>query len=326
MTEPSNEFLLGIDGGGSKTVALLANADLHILGRGIAGPSNYQGIGADAACAALDAAIAAAFADAHLAPQPVVALCLGLAGMDRPEDRELFAGWAGRALPRARVTFVNDAELVLAAGTPAGWGVALICGTGSIAIGRDAAGRRVRAGGWGYLLGDEGSGYAIGLAALRAIMRAEDGRGPRTALTQAILAQWELPAPAALIPKVYREQLRPGEIATLAALVDAAAASGDEAAIEILSEAGLELALATGAVIRRLALPSPAPCALAGSVIVKGQIMCARFLGSAAALGLRLDPITPVTEPAQGALRLAAGLLRTNSHVGASLRQAQGRL
>ncbi|MCX6030677.1 MAG: N-acetylglucosamine kinase [Chloroflexi bacterium] len=311
MSSHETRLLIGIDGGGSKTVALLANADLHILGRGVAGPSNYQGIGADAAQAALGAAIAAAFTDAGLAPQPVAALCLGLAGMDRPADRDLFAGWAGRVLPDARATFVNDAELVLAAGTPGGWGVALICGTGSIAIGRDAAGRTARAGGWGYLLGDEGSGYAIGLAALRAVMCAYDGRGPRTVLTQAVLARWELAAPPALVPKVYQGRARPGDIAALATLVESAAAGGDETARRILNEAGLALALAVGAVVQELDLPRPTPCAQAGSVIVKGQVMAATFLDAARGLGLDLAPVTLVTEPAEGALRLARVLLKT---------------
>lgn len=304
-------LILGLDGGGSKTLALLADASGRVLGRGAAGSSNYQNIGAPAAWAALDAAIAAAFADAGLSPRPLDAVCLGLAGVDRPEDRTLFEGWAAERFGGAPAVIANDAEIVLAAGTPAGWGVALISGTGSIVFGRHPSGAMARAGGWGHILGDEGSGYAIGLAALRAVMAAFDGRGPTTALTDAVLAHWGLAAPPDLVGRVYREDVGATDIAGLARLVDAAAAAGDGVALEILRGAGHDLAITVEAVARRLDLPAPIPCALAGGVVVHGVQARAAFLAAAAARGLALAPITPVPEPAQGAVRLALALLRT---------------
>jgi len=308
-----SELLLGLDGGGSKTLALLADAAGRIIGRGSAGASNYQNIGATAAWAALDAAIAAAFAAAGLPPGNVAAVGLGLAGVDRPEDRALFEGWAAGRFGGAPVVIANDAELVLAAGTPDGWGIALISGTGSIVFGRSPRGEMARAGGWGHIMGDEGSGYAIGVEALRAVMRAYDGRGQATALTDAVLAHWSLETPTDLVGRVYRESDGTAEIATLSALVDAAAGGGDAVAAAILGAAGRELVLTVHAVVRRLALPMPAPCALAGGVIIKGQQVRAAFLAALEMFGLRLDPITPVTEPAQGAIRLAAGLLRASA-------------
>ncbi len=297
--------VLGIDGGGSKTLALVAAADGRVLGRGEAGPSNYQVIGLEAAQSALEAAVAAALADARCEPRDLVAACVGLAGVDRPADRERLAAWAAVHLPGVPVTVANDAELVLAAGTPEGWGVALICGTGSIAYGRRADGKMARSGGWGYLLGDEGSGYAIGLAALRAVMRAYDGRGPQTTLTGSVLAEYRLSAASALVARTYEHATAPAEIAALAALVDTAAAAGDQVACDILHDAGRELALAVYAVIRRLALTGAAPCALAGGVIVKGTALRAAFTEAVHDLGLELAPLTPVPEPAQGAVRLA---------------------
>jgi N-acetylmuramic acid 6-phosphate etherase len=303
------ELLLGLDGGGSKTLALLADAKGSVIGRGSAGASNYQNIGEMAAWAALDTAIAAAFADAGLEQSTVDAVGLGLAGVDRPEDRALFEGWAAGRFGGAPVVIANDAELVLAAGTPDDWGVALISGTGSIVFGRSPNGEMARAGGWGHIMSDEGSGYAIGVEALRAVMAAFDGRGPATSLTGAVLAHWSLKTPPDLVGRVYRESDGTADIATLAALVDAAAEDGDVVALHILRAAGRELAITVEAVVRRLALPMPAPCALAGGAIVKGQQMRAAFLAALEMFGLRLDPITPVTEPAQGAIRLAAGLL-----------------
>lgn len=302
-------LVLGLDGGGSKTLALLADAAGRVLGRGTAGSSNYQNVGAEAAWAALDRAITAAFADAGLPPAPPTAIGLGLAGVDRPEDRLLFEGWAAERFVGAPVIIANDAELVLAAGTPDDWGIALISGTGSIVFGRHPSGEMARAGGWGHILGDEGSGYAIGTAALRAVMCAFDGRGPDTALTASVLAHWSLAEPPDLVGRVYRADVDAADIAGLARLVDAAAGVGDAVALGILRDAGRDLAVTAQAVVRRLGLPQPTPCAIAGGVIVRGEQVRAAFLAAAAELGLRLDPITPVTEPARGALRLARALL-----------------
>ncbi|HET9221200.1 MAG TPA: BadF/BadG/BcrA/BcrD ATPase family protein, partial [Roseiflexaceae bacterium] len=154
------DLLLGVDGGGSGTRALLADRSGAILGAGAAGPSNHQAIGLEAAAQAIQSAIDMAFRDARVErSRPVAAICLGLAGAGRPEDRLRFEAWATRQNIARRCAVASDAELVLTAGTPDGWGVALICGTGSIAWGRAPDGRSARAGGWGYLLGDEGSGY-----------------------------------------------------------------------------------------------------------------------------------------------------------------------
>ncbi len=309
MTGHRPRFVLGLDGGGSKTLALVADTRQRELGRGTGGSANYQAVGADAALAALDEAIGAACAAAGLPSSALAAVCIGLAGVDRPEDRVWLLEWAGRRLPGVPLTIVNDAQLVLAAGTPDGWGAALICGTGSIVYGQDASGRRARAGGWGYVLGDEGSGYAIGREGLRAVLRAFDGRGPRTALTQVILAHWALSTPADLVRRVYSQGLPPADMAALAPLVEAVSAGGDEVAREILWEAGRELALALRVVVRALDLPQPVPCALAGSLIVRGEAVRTLFLRAAGAASLQLDPVTPVVEPALGALRLAGRLI-----------------
>jgi len=176
------EFLLGVDGGGSKAAALLADGQGRMVGRGLAGPSNYHGIGTAAASTALRAALSAALAQAEVELASVRALCLGLAGVARPADKVWLEAWLAERAPGIPAMIVNDTDLMLAGGTPDEWGVALICGTGSNVYGRDRQGRVARAGGWGYLLGDEGSGYAIGLAALQAILRAADGRAPQTQL------------------------------------------------------------------------------------------------------------------------------------------------
>ena len=129
---------------------------------------------------------------------------------------------------------IEDAALLLAAGTPDGWGVAVVAGTGSMAFARGADGRTARAGGWGPLLGDEGSGYAIALAGLRAAARAADGRAAATPLTDRLLAAFGLTRPEELIGVVYRGGDR-AALAALAPVVLEAADAGDAVAAEIAS-------------------------------------------------------------------------------------------
>lgn len=300
--------LLGIDSGGSKTLALVSDGAGNILGRGTAGPSNYHSVGVEAAYAALDAAILEAYRAAGVAPAPR-ALCLGLGGVDRPEDFAIIQGWAAARYAGVPLEIVNDARLVLAAGTPEGWGLAVISGTGSIVVGRHPRGQTARAGGWGYLFGDEGSGYALGVAALRAVACAVDGRAPQTSLTQGVLAFWGLEKPAELVRRVYGMAQPRAEIARLAEVVEAACAENDPAACAIVRQAGEELARAAQAVLAALNFEGNVPCALAGSLLLRGVHTAAAFRQALTALALPLDPLASVPEPALGAIRLAQKLI-----------------
>jgi len=159
LNRPS--LFAGVDGGGSKTLALIAAADGRVLGRGLACGSNYLSVGIESACAALDDALARALAQAGDEPAALRAICLGMAGADRPEARKIFGDWVEHKLPKAKYQLVTDAELVLAAGTPSGWGLALLSGTGSIAWARTPSGQSGRLGGWGPLLGDEAAAMPL---------------------------------------------------------------------------------------------------------------------------------------------------------------------
>ncbi len=303
----SVDLVLGIDGGGTSTVALLATrrADgWQVLGRGEAGPSNRQAVGTSAAFEALDEATYRAFSAAGKVRQPVSAACLGLAGAGRPGDQDVIRAWAMRAGLAETIDVIEDAALLLAAGAPEGWGVAVVAGTGSMAFARASDGRTARAGGWGYLLGDEGSGYAIALAGLRAAARAADGRAVATPLTDKFLAAFGLKQPEELIGVVYRGTDR-ATLAALAPLVLETAEAGDRVAADIVWEAASELASAAAAAARSLGLNAKFPVALAGGLLVSSPAYRLKFLTALASRGLIAEPVTLVTEPAEGAVRLA---------------------
>ena len=300
------KLYLGIDGGGSKTRALLAQVtagEVRVLGSGSAGSSNYRTVGLEAATSHLREAIAEACREAGYAERPEIAsACLGLAGVNRNKDKNIMSRWAAVEMIASRVTFVNDVELVLAAGCRDGWGVALIGGTGSIAFARAVDGRETRAGGWGYILGDEGSGYSIALSALRLATQTADGRAQAPALLQAVLDHWRLKNPGELLGPVYRPDITIAEIAGLATRIVELAEVGDSPARELLDLAAAALARLVDTVTRKLALIRP-PVALAGGVLRASPIFRS-LVGRH--IAVELGPSTLVADPAIGAVLLAS--------------------
>ena len=297
-------YILGVDGGGTKTLALLGDLNGNVLARGVSGPSNYNAVGFDAACLSLESAI-------HLAckeyPGEISALCLGLAGAGRKEDVQRFQDWATYTFPKTAVRVVSDAEILLMACAPSGPALALICGTGSIVYGRTVTGELIRAGGWGYLFGDEGSGYAIGSAALRAVMRVHDARGPETLLSKLILERYGLRTPPELVHKIYKADSPQLEIASLAVLVEQAAGQVDSVAIAILEESSRELAGTIAAVYFKLG-KSAVPLVITGGTILNGRNLKKAFNHACQVRRLAFKEIRYVAEPAEGALEIARQL------------------
>lgn len=306
----SDQLLLGVDGGGSKTVAWIAlsshDGQPRVVGRGLSAGSNPQAVGFAAALANLEEAIRLAREEAGQQERPFDVAVLALAGSDRPENRRVFEKWLVEELAVPRFRIVHDALPVLAAGTSDGWGVALISGTGSLAFGQAADGRQARSGGWGYLFGDEGSGYAIAAAGLRAVARANDGRGPSTPLTEAMLERLQLDGVQRLVTAVYGSDDPRATIASLAPVVVNAAEQGDAAAGEILDVAASELAEMVASVARRLDFAQGRfPLCLAGRLLVDPCPLRVRLAARMAWLDLE-PTITVVPEPVAGAVRLAA--------------------
>lgn len=298
-------LLLGIDGGGSKTRALIADRSGAVLGEGLATSSNYHRVGLDAATTAIEAAIADAFVHASLSPVRFAAATFGLAGVDRPADRELFAGWLESKQLAARYSIVNDAQLVLAAGVPDGWGVALICGTGSMCYGVSQIGAVARAGGWGYLVGDEGSGYNIAVRAIQLATQTADGRSKAKALLDVVLDYWKLERAEDLVSCIYDSDTTLAKIAGLTPSVLALADANDPYARRLLDGAAAALAHHIDIVVKKLALEKP-PVALAGGLLcVSAALRDAVVARATFALG----DVHVIEKPVLGAIAVARGLL-----------------
>jgi N-acetylglucosamine kinase-like BadF-type ATPase len=296
-------FVLGIDAGGTKTVCQLADERGHILREARRGGANLQAAGELEVEKVLHEVMEEALADRDVIPG---AICLGIAGVDRPDDARVVGGIMRRIGYKARILVVNDALVALEAGAPGLPGVVVIAGTGSIAYGRNEHNQAARAGGWGYVLGDEGSGYWIGRAALRAVLREADRRGPATKLTQELLTFYGVARAQDLIHQVYAATLRPAAIAALAQGVMRAFTAGDEVAIGILRGAADYLESFALSVARRLDMAgSEFPFVLSG-----GMFRAVPWLEEE--LARRLPQASPHSrtmlldvEPAAGAVRLA---------------------
>ncbi|HYG58673.1 MAG TPA: BadF/BadG/BcrA/BcrD ATPase family protein [Symbiobacteriaceae bacterium] len=270
-------WVLGLDGGGTKTVALVANERGRVLGRGESGPANYHTAGLERAAEHIQQACSNAITDAGLVTQALSSACLALAGVDRTSDRQVMAGIVARLGLTCPVLLENDAAAALTGATGGRPGVVVVAGTGSIAFGEDEKGHRARAGGYGPLLGDEGSGYDIGRKGLIAALRAEDGRSPHTVLVERIKQRFMLESMTDMINLVYGNPapLQRPEIAGLAPMVVEAAREGDSISREILRVAGRELGLCAAAVLQRLQWDSGAavPVAGSGSVFAAGSLL-----------------------------------------------------
>jgi glucosamine kinase len=296
--------VIGIDAGATKTVGLRADESEQVVAEARRGGANLRTHG--------ELEVEKVFDDLleELDPdREAAAVCLGIAGVDRPPEERLVSGILRRLGYRQRARVVNDAAIALVAGAPDRWGIVVLSGTGSIAYGLDRGGRPARAGGYGYLLADEGSGYWLGHRALRAAVRGADGRGVPTRLTELVFESLGVTSMAELVPRVYEEGLANHQVAALAGLVQKAAGQGDGLAASFLEEGGAELGLAARAVARQLELGAqPFPVVLAGGAFKACPGLVEPLTRSMAMPEAR--PARLAVEPARGAVTLALDLLR----------------
>jgi N-acetylglucosamine kinase-like BadF-type ATPase len=241
----------------------------------------------------------------HHSTRPT-AVCLGIAGVDREDDAQVIRAIMRRISPGSRVLVVNDALIALVAGVGQAPGIVVMSGTGSIAYGRNARAQAARSGGWGHVMGDEGSGYWIGRHAVLAVVRALDGRGPRTRLSEGVFSHFGVADTNGLVRVVYGREAPRMSVATLGPIVQQARDAGDAVAAQILERAAEELTLAAGSVASRLEMRG----AVFEFILAGGVFRAVPWLVDE--LKRRLLEVAPrsqirllVEEPALGAVSLA---------------------
>jgi N-acetylglucosamine kinase-like BadF-type ATPase len=300
------QYFLGVDAGGTKTLALIADTSGRVCGAGRSGTGNWEGVGLDGAYEAYAQALGEALRSAGLRPADIAAAGYALAGMDWPSDEARLlpvVDRLGLAGPRA---VVNDAFAALRAGAPDDVGVAVIAGTGSTIAGRNRAGRTFRTFGLGGLWGEfQGAGGLVH-AACRALGRSYFGSGPPTALEPRLLQALGIASVPELAERLSRGQLQwPG--GSLAPLVLAVADEGDEVARELVRAAGQELGLNAAAVARRLELVGePFGLVMAGGVFSsRNALLVEALLERVRQDAPHVAPLLLQAPPAVGSVLLA---------------------
>ena len=326
------KWVLAVDGGGTKTIAWIAKVlpndgplikKIEVVGRGYSGPSNPRSAGFFPATSNLDVAIVAALEDASIELDSLSVACLSLAGVGRALEKSELMEWAESRQLAKKIMIVDDVEpLVLAAEyeqelafalsaenqVPSDWGksITLVVGTGSVACGVNANNESIRAGGWGYLLGDEGSGFAIGLAGLQAVCRAHDQTSPETELESAMLTQLGFANATQLVAFVYQLPLPRVEIAKLAEVV-IEVSERDSVAAQIMNSAVNSMAALIGVVVKRLRLePSEFSLALSGGIVCNQSSVVNRLLVELTRRQCAPGRIHVIRQPINGPLVLAA--------------------
>jgi N-acetylglucosamine kinase-like BadF-type ATPase len=312
----SQPYWLGVDGGGTNTRAIIVDDTGRACGQGYAEAANYHRVGLEAAVSSITRAVHEACRKVGVAPDGINAACFGLAGVSHPEHHRTMLEALQLALPIRNVLLETDARIALAGATDMRPGVVIIAGTGSIACGLNARNEFARAGGWGPVMGDEGSGTYIGKRALEVVMEAFDGRGRRTRLTEKVLRHFRIESAAELPGVIYNTRIQVlREVAQLSRVVVQAAEEGSTMAQEILREAADELARAAIAVITQLRLQSDSfRIACVGGVFESGEWVVAPLrlaIAEVAPLAVVTPPLHP---PVIGAARMAMNA-RTLSEV-----------
>ncbi|HHW08615.1 MAG TPA: hypothetical protein GXX29_01430 [Firmicutes bacterium] len=324
---------IGIDGGGTSTRSLIYDDEEGILAEA-GGPACALSGGLERALQSIGQTLEQALTKAaeHGRPVParpgaIDAVCLGIsgaaslpAGQPLSEGVSRFLGERGYPVSPERILVVSDIEIALAGALGGAPGVVLIVGTGAVAYGRSPGNRTFRADGWGWLLGDAGSGYDIGRAALRAAFAIQDGRREdktSSGLVAAVTAHFQVSALSQLVPMVYEGRIKVSDIAALSPVVAELAAAGDPVCLAILDEAAEALAQSVLAVVSRLYSgegegerpTGPIPVSYQGGVIrhspVLRELVVRKIEAKGERLGVRCRVKPPAYEPVVGALLLA---------------------
>lgn len=303
-------YVIGIDGGATKTVALIGTENGKILGRGESGPSNYHNVGATAASAAIKLAVKRARQHAGIGTEVEVAV-IALAAVDSPRDKATVHR-LNRSIRIARRSLViHDSLAALQAATRGRPGIIVISGTGCVAAGLNETGQYARAGGWGYLIDDEGSAYDIGTKALRSAFRMLDGRSPKTRLPSALMRRFRVKTLQDALGQIYSGKFGVDGVAGLAPLISKLAKS-DRVCRSILNDAGISLAGLACVVAKRLKMNNDTfTFSLVGGTFKAGRYLLQPFRARIRKECSRAKIEIMKIEPALGAFSLAVSEVHT---------------
>ncbi len=308
-------YVIGIDGGGTGTTARLANSEGGILTVQSAGPANVHAQGVEVCARVVDRCVASLCAAASIPPHAVHALVFGAAGAGREADQQrareaIESLWSHQSNRPRVIHVVSDADIALEAAFGGEPGVVVIAGTGSIVYGRNADGRIQRCGGWGPVIGDPGSGAALGGAALRHAAHVFDDCAAPGRLTELLKEQFGICSAESLIAGVYHDNIVP---ASLAPLVFDAGRSGDAAAHKILVENADDLARLFQYAARKLAFPEEIPVALLGGLFDSGNLYRELVTSAIAARAPSSVIRAPRFTPEEGAIAMGLRLAQTEN-------------
>jgi len=310
--------VLCIDGGGTKTVCVLATLDGKVIGRGSGGTTNPNLVSALEINETLQKAIQEAIQ--NLPELQIEAVCGGIAGVGASEEKQVeVSNVIGQILstppfchalskrfnPSVNIEVVSDVVITLVAGAGKRHGIVAISGTGSVVYGETVKGQRIKVGGWGYQL-DEGSGYAIGRKAIKEILRAYDANGKTTLLAQKVLNVWNLSSMQDVVDYIYQKTTKPTDIANLAKIVNSAASAGDESAKDILRKTAKDLYFNIAAAIKQIDFGKEgATLVLSGGVLTNIKIVSEIIIKKVRAELPAITAIQLCREPVKGAIILA---------------------
>ena len=267
------KYYFGIDGGGTHSRIALTDGEGNFLAESKAGSTNIYSVTKDEVFRNLSALIDSVLAAAGIDRKDLAAGCLGSAGLGREGEQKLFRGFFGSLLgEKCPVKLCTDAEILLCGGLGDLEGYCLIAGTGSVAFGRSRDGRLIRAGGLGYMLGDEGSAAWIGRTAIARTLRSLENRDLPTRMLPAILEAANLADESGLVQYVHHDADK-AQIAALAPAVTEAARGGDTLAMDILRTGAEELAILVKSVIDRSPFIKRMELVIAGGVIEHDEIL-----------------------------------------------------
>lgn len=313
-SQTHQHFWLGIDGGGTNCRAAIVSEAGDLLGQGQAEAANFLRVGLDKAVAHVTKAVNQACQQAGIEASQISAACIGLAGVSHPDHNRQMLDALKEALPIADIALETDARVALAGATGNQPGVVIIAGTGSIACGINARGRFARSGGWGPIMGDEGSGSYIGRRALEAVMMAYDYRGEPTIMMDPVLKHFGVSSPPELATVIYDSSSKEkgevqGNIAQLSRIAVKAAQDGDKIALQIMTDAAEELAKTAIAVIEQLRMERDAfRVAYVGGVFEADELILKPLRDEINKVAPNAEVAPPLDSPVIGAVKMAQAM------------------